>query len=185
MKNAFNGLGEGTVLFLAKLCSVAKLFPTFWDSVYCSMPGFLSFTISWSFPNSRPLSWRHYPSISFSAAPHPSVSSSQSLWASGSFPMSQLFVLGRQSVGFQLHYQSPNEYSVLISFRVDWFDLLAVQGTLKSLLQHHNSKASVLHHSAFFSVQRSYLYMTYWKKTIALTLSAVCLCFLIYCLGLS
>ena len=61
-----------------------------------------------------------------------------------------------------------NEYSGFVSFRIDWFDLLAVQGTLKSLLQHHNSKASILWHSAFFLVQLSYLYMT-TGKTIALT----------------
>ena len=61
-----------------------------------------------------------------------------------------------------------NDYSGLISFRMDWLDLLAVQGTLKTLLQHHNSKASVLRHSAFFMVQHSHLYMT-TRKTIALT----------------
>ena len=61
-----------------------------------------------------------------------------------------------------------NEYSGLISFRIDWFDLLAVQGTLKSLLQHLSSKASILQHSAFFTVQVSHLYMT-TGKTIALT----------------
>ena len=82
-----------------------------------------------------------------------------------------------------------NEYSGLISFRIDCFDLLAVQGTLKSLLQHHNPKASVLWHSAFFMVQLWYAYMT-TGKTIALTilyrtLSAKwCLCFLIHCLGM-
>ena len=62
-----------------------------------------------------------------------------------------------------------NEYSGLISFRIDWFDLLAVQGTLKSLLQHHNLKVSVLRHSAFFTVQLSHPYMT-TGKTIALTI---------------
>ena len=61
-----------------------------------------------------------------------------------------------------------NEYSGLISFRTDWFDLLAVQGTLRSLLQHHSSKASILRCSAFFTVQLSHLYMT-TGKTIALT----------------
>ena len=61
-----------------------------------------------------------------------------------------------------------NEYTGLISFRMDWFDLLAVQGTLKSLLQHHSSKASILWCSAFFMVQLSYPYMT-TRKTIALT----------------
>ena len=61
-----------------------------------------------------------------------------------------------------------NEYPGLVSFRMDWFDLLAVQGTFKSLLQHHNSKASILWHSAFFLVQLSHPYMT-TGKTIALT----------------
>ena len=61
-----------------------------------------------------------------------------------------------------------NEYSGLISFRIDWLDLLEVQGTLKSLLQHHSPKASILWHSAFFIVQLSYPYMT-TGKTIALT----------------
>ena len=57
-----------------------------------------------------------------------------------------------------------NEYSVLISFRMDWLDLLAVQGTLKSLLQHHSSKASILHHSAFFRVQPLTSIHDYWKN---------------------
>ena len=70
----------------------------------------------------------------------------------------------------ELHFSlSPaNEYSGLISFRIDWFDLLAVQGTLKSLLQHHSSKASILWPSAFFRVQLSHPHMT-TGKTIALT----------------
>ena len=63
------------------------------------------------------------------------------------------------------------EYSGLISFRIDWFDLLAVQGTLKSLLQHHSSKASILWHSVFFMVQPSHLYMT-TGKNIALTIQS-------------
>ena len=62
-----------------------------------------------------------------------------------------------------------NEYSELISFRIDWFDLLAVQGTFKSLFQHHNSKASILQGSAFFMVQLSHLYMTI-RETIALAI---------------
>ena len=70
------------------------------------------------------------------------------------------------SVSFSI---SPsNEYSGLISFRMDWLDLLAVQGTLKTLLQHHSSKASILQRSAFFTVQFSHPYMT-TGKTIALT----------------
>ena len=69
---------------------------------------------------------------------------------------------------FSFSISPSNEYSGLISFRMDWLDLLGVQGTLKSLLQHHSSKASVLLHSAFFIVQLAHLYMT-TGKAIALT----------------
>ena len=69
---------------------------------------------------------------------------------------------------FSFSISSSNEYSGLISFRMDWLDLLAVQGALKSLLQHHSRKASILRHSAFFIVQISHPYMT-TEKTIALT----------------
>ena len=69
---------------------------------------------------------------------------------------------------FSFSISSLNEYSGLISLRMDWLDLLAVQGTLKSLLQHHSSKSSILHHPAFFMVQFSHPYMT-TGKTIALT----------------
>ena len=69
---------------------------------------------------------------------------------------------------FSLSISPSNEHSGLISFRIDWLGLLAVQGTLKSLLQHHSSKASILQHSAFFTVQLSHPYMT-TGKTIALT----------------
>ena len=84
--------------------------------------------------------------------------------ASVSFPMSQLLASGGQSVGASASaISSSNEYSGLISYRINWFDLLAVQITLKKLLQHHNSKASVLHCSAFFMVQLLYPYMTAGK----------------------
>ena len=69
---------------------------------------------------------------------------------------------------FSFNISPSNEYSVLISFRMDWLDLLAVQGTLKSLLQHHSSEASIFQHSTFFIVQLSHPYMT-TGKTIALT----------------
>ena len=69
---------------------------------------------------------------------------------------------------FSFSISSSNEHPVLISFKMDWLDLLAVQGTLKSLLQHHSSEASILCRSAFFTVQLSYPYMT-TGKTIALT----------------
>ena len=86
---------------------------------------------------------------------------------------------------FSFNISPFNEYSGLISFRMDWLDLLAVQGTLKSLLQHHSSKVSILQHSAFFIVQLSNPYMT-TGKTIALDYVDLCwhlcLCFLICCL---
>ena len=69
---------------------------------------------------------------------------------------------------FNVNISPFNEYSGLISFWIDWLDLVAIQGTLKSLLQHHSSKASILQHTAFFVVQLSHPYMTS-RKTIALT----------------
>ena len=72
---------------------------------------------------------------------------------------------------FSFSISPSNEYSGLTFFRIDWLDVLAVQGTLKSLLQHHSLKASILQHSAFFTVQLLHLYMTI-GKTIALTMSA-------------
>ena len=89
---------------------------------------------------------------------------------------------------FSFSISPSNEYSGLISFRIDWFDILAVQGTLKSLLQHHSSKASILWHSAFFIVQLSHPHLT-TGKTIALTrwtfVDKVMSLLLICCLGLS
>ena len=89
---------------------------------------------------------------------------------------------------FSFSISPSNEYSELISFRMDWLDLLAVQGTLKSLLQNHSSKASILQLLAFFIVQLSHSYMT-TGKTIFLTrwtlLAKQYLCFLICCLGWS
>ena len=82
--------------------------------------------------------------------------------------MSQFLTSGGQNIGSSSFNISPsNEYSGLISFRIDWFDLLAVQGTLKNLLQHHSSRASI-RHSAFFVVQLSHQYMII-GKTIGLT----------------
>ena len=83
--------------------------------------------------------------------------------------MSQFLASCGQSIGVSASASVlPNEYLGLVSFRMDWFDLLAVQVTVKSLLQHHSSKASILRHSAFFIVQLSHPYMT-TGKTIALT----------------
>ena len=108
-------------------------------------------------PNPCPSSRWWDPTISSSVVPFsPCLQSSPSL---GSFHMSQFFPSSGQSIGALAF----NEYPALISFRIDWFDLLAVQGTLKSLLQHHSSKASILQHSAFFIVQLSHPY-DYWKN---------------------
>ena len=107
---------------------------------------------------------------------HPTISSSVILlFLHSIFPSIRVF--SDESVlhikwpkywSFSFNISPSNEYSGLISFRVDWLDLLAVQGTLKSLLQHHSSKASILQSSAFFIVQFSHPYMT-TGKTIALT----------------
>ena len=93
----------------------------------------------------------------------------QSFPASGSFPMSLLFTSGGQSIRASASPSSPSsEYSGLISFRIDWFHLLAVWRTLRSLLQHHDSKALILQHSAVFIFQPSHPYMT-TGKTLVLT----------------
>ena len=117
-------------------------------------------------PNPCPLSQWCHPATSSSVVPFSTCL--QSLPASESFPMSQYFAWGGQSTGVSALASSPsNEHPGLISFRMDWLDLLAVQGTLKSLLWHHTSKASILQHSAFFTVQLSHPYVT-TGKTIAL-----------------
>ena len=79
--------------------------------------------------------------------------------------MSQFCTSGGQSISFSFSISPSNEHRGLISFRINWFDLLAVQGTLKSLLQHHSSKASILWCSVFFIVQLSHPYMTTGKTT--------------------
>ena len=103
---------------------------------------------------------------------------------------SALHIMWSKHWSFSFSITLSSEYLGLISFRTDWFDLLAVQGTLKSLLQHHNLKASVLRCSVFFMVLLSHLYIT-TGKTIILTGKVIvlmaewCLCFLIHSLGLS
>ena len=84
---------------------------------------------------------------------------------------SALYIRWPKYWGFSFNFSPSNEHPGLISFRMDWFDLLAAQGTLQSLLQHHSSKASILWHSAFLIVQFSHPYMT-TVKTIALTATA-------------
>ena len=118
------------------------------------------------YPNSCPLSWWCHPTISSSVVP--SSSCLQSFPASGSFQWPVLHIRWPKYWNFSFNISPSNEYSGLISFRMDWLDLLAVQGTLKSLLQHHSSKASILWCSIFFIAQLSHPYMT-TGKTITLT----------------
>ena len=113
------------------------------------------------YSNSSPLSQWCHPTISSSVVPFSSCL--HSFPASRSFQMSQ-----PKYWSFSFSIIPSNAYSRLISFRMDWFDLLAVQGTLKSLLQHQSSKASFLWHSVFFIVQLSHPYVT-TGKTIALS----------------
>ena len=146
---------EGQVQF----SSVAQSCPTLCDPMNRSTPGLpVQHHLPEFTQNQRPSSWWCHPASSSSVVPF--SSGPQSLPASGSFPMSQLFAWGGQSTGV----------SALASFLpkntqgwspLEWteLDVLAVQGTLKSLLQHHSSKASILWHSAFFTVQLSHPYM--------------------------
>ena len=115
--------------------------------------------------NSYSLSQWYHPTISSSVVPFSSCF--QSFPATGSFLISQFSASGGQSIGASASVL-PMDIQAWFLFRIDLLVLLAVQGTLKSLLQHHSSKASILRHSAFFMVQRSHPYMT-TGKTIALT----------------
>ena len=113
--------------------SSVQLFATPWT---LARQASLSFTMAGVCSNSCPSSWWCHPTISVSVIPF--SSRLQSFPALGSFQMSQFFAWGSQSTGcFSFSISSSSEYSGLISFRMDWFDLLAVRGTLKSLLQHH------------------------------------------------
>ena len=128
------------------------LFATLWTAAHQAS---LSITNQWC-----------HPTISSSVVPFSSFL--QPFPASGSLQISRFFTSRGQSIGVSASAYPSNEYSGLISFRMDWLDLPIVQGTLKSLLQHHSSKASILWRSAFFIVQLSHPYMT-TGKTIALT----------------
>ena len=116
--------------------------------------------------NSCPSSQWCHPTISSSIIPFSSCL--QSFPASGPFPMSWFFASGGQSIGDSTSASVLPMIFRTYSFRTNWFDLLAIQGTLNSLLQHHSSKASILWRLAFFIVQLSHPYMT-TEKTIALT----------------
>ena len=118
--------------------------------------------------NSCPSSWWCHPTISSSVVP---FSCLQSFPASGLFQWvssSLTHIRWPKYWSFSFNISPSNDYSGMISFRMDWLDLLTVQGTLKNLRQHHSSKTSVLQRSAFFIVQLSHPYMT-TGKTITLT----------------
>ena len=136
-----------------------------WDPMNCSTPGFLSFTISWSLLKLM--------SIELMMLSHHLILCHPLLLLPSIFPS----IIDDESAlpnrwpkywSFSFSISPSNECSGLISFKIDWFDLLALQGTFKSLLQHCNLKASILQCSAFFMVQPSHPHMT-TGKTIALT----------------
>ena len=126
----------------------------------------LFFTLSWSLLKLMSIEWVMPTShliLCCSLLPLPAIFPSTRVFSN------ELALHIRLPWSFNFSISLSNEYSGLISYRIDWFDLLAVQGTLKSLLQHHSLKASILQCSAFFMVQLSHLYMTI-GKTIALTI---------------
>ena len=147
----------------SSVSSVAQLCPTLCDRMDCSTP---SFPVHHQLPE---LTQTHIHRVGDANQPsHPlpspsppafNLSQHQGLfkWVTSSNQVAKV-------LEFQLQHQSFNEFSGLISFRMDWLDLLAVQGTCKNLLQHHSSKASVLQCSAFFIVQLSLSIHDYWKN---------------------
>ena len=167
---------------------MTQLGPTLCDLMDCSMP---DFSVHHKLPE---LAQTHVHQVSDAIQPsHPLSSPSPPPSIFPSFRVfSNEFILHitwPKYWSFSFSISPSNEYSGLISFRIDGLDLLAVQETLKSLLQHHSSKVSILWHSAFFIVQLSELYMT-TEKTIALTIQTfvgkmMSLLLDLHCLGLS
>ena len=154
-----------SIIVVFQLLSHVQLLVTPWTTA-CQAS--LSFTISWSF--------LRLSSIELVMPSNHLIHCHPLLLLLSIFPSFRVFsyelaprIRWPKYWSFSFSISPSSEYSGLISFRIDWFDLLAVQITLKRLLQHHNSKASVLHCSAFFMVQLSHLYMT-TGKTIALTI---------------
>ena len=156
---------EGKVSFVVvHLLSCVQLFTTPWTAAYQAS---LSFTISQSLHTLLSILLVVPSNHLILCCPQllPSVFASIRVLSSESV----LHIRWPEFWSFSFSFSPSNEYSSLISFRIDWFDLLAVQGTLKSLLQHHCSKASVLWCPTFFMVRISHPYMT-TEKTIALTI---------------
>ena len=139
------------IFFVVHCCSAAQLCPTLWNSMDYSTPGFpvlhcpLEFTqthVHWINDAIQPSHPLLPPSPAFNLFQNQGLFQ----WVGSSHP---------KYWSFSFSIRPSNEYSGLTSFRTDWFDVLAVQGTLKSLLQHHSSKASILQCSAFFMIQLS------------------------------
>ena len=139
-------------------CSVAQLCLTLCDTMECSMPGFpvLHYLPEFAQTHVHLFSEAIQPSCPLSSLSPPAFNLSQH---QDLFQESDLCIRWPKYWSFSFSISPSNEYSGLISFRIDQFDLLAVQGTLKSLLQHHSSKTSILRCSAFFTVQLSHPYM--------------------------
>ena len=155
------GFLELLTCFAERCCSVAQSCLTLWTPWTAAHQSSLSFTISWSLlklMSIQPTHPRCSPLLLPSIIPSIRVFSNESA----------LHIRWPKYWNVSFNVSPSNKYSVLISFRIDWLDLLAVQGTLKSLLQHHSSKASILQCSAFFIVELSHPYMT-TGKTTALT----------------
>ena len=153
----------GTVQF----SSVAQSCPTLCDPMTAACQASLSITNSWSllkFMSIELMKPYNHLILCCPLLLLPSIFPSIRVFSNESI----LLIRRTKYWSFNFSISPSNEYSVLISFRIDWLDLLAVQGTLKSLLQHHSSKTSVLQSSAVFTVQFSHPYMT-TGKTIALT----------------
>ena len=149
-------------------CSFTQSCPTLCDLMGCRMPGFLFFTVSQNFLKLMPI--ESVMPFNHLILCHP-LSLLSSIFSSirVSSNKSAFRIRGPKYWSFSFSITPSNKYSGLISFRIDWFDLLAVQGILKSFLQHYSSEVSVLQCSAFFLVQLSDPYMTI-GKTIALTI---------------
>ena len=148
----------------AQFSSVAQSWPTLFEPMDCCMPGF---PVHHQLPE---LTQTHVDRVSNAIQPSilccpllpPSIFASISVF----FNESALCIRWPKYWSFSFSISPFNEYSGLISFRMDWLDLLVVQGILKSLLQHHNSKASILQCSAFFIVQLSHPYTTTGKNIV-------------------
>ena len=138
--------------------SVAQSCPTLCNPMDHSTPGFpVTSPSPRVYSNSCPLNWWCHPIISSSVIPFSSCLLSFPAW--GLFQWIGSLHQEAKVLELPLQINPSNEYLGMISFRMDWFDLLTVQGTLKSLLQHHSSKTSILRCSAFFMVQLSHPYM--------------------------